>query len=75
MNLDSARKVKLFRLRLGSLVPFLQDFRECSPVDFDELLELVEIVAELLEAFLKGSKLCGASRGILIPRLKDLLLV
>ena len=51
LYLDGTGKIKLLGLRLRCFVPFLQDLRECCSINFDELLEFVEIIAKLLKAF------------------------
>jgi hypothetical protein len=75
LYLDGPGKIELLGLGLRCFVPFLQDFGECCTVDLDELLEFVQIVAELLEAFFESCELCRASRCVTTPRLKNLLLV
>lgn len=51
LDFDSPLQVQLFGPRLGRFVPFLQDLGNCSFVDFDELLQFVQVIVELLEAF------------------------
>ena len=75
MHLDSTGKIELFRLGLGRLVPFLQDLGEGSPIDLDELLELVQVITKLLEAFFECGKLGRQPGDALAAVLKDLLLV
>ena len=54
LDFNGSLQVQLFGPRFGSFVPFLEDLGDGGFVDLDELLEFVQVVVELLEAFDQG---------------------
>jgi hypothetical protein len=75
LYLDGSRQIELLGLRLGCLIPFLQDLGEGGAVDFDKLLQFVQVVGELLKSFLQRGEFGRSPGDAMAPRSQNLLLV